>query len=321
MNSENSLYKLFEKQSGNFLGLFSLNRDIELEQFDFKDTMNTDAKITIRLDFTPCNDLHIRSHHSYFQACYISKPFVNIEPRASISTHNPFNIGGLELNPHEIRGQRVGGMIMYQIFQWLKQFPLDTEVNPIDFVPSGNPKVAKNFYERLGVPTNGDTFTIGDLILHESWKKNISAISQQELFDEIVLMKQEIAGAIEQHQAFRSQISEISKIQYTTNPWIGFKSCHILPNILNQLPDPIDTASWPKSAQGLIELYIETYNQVKSVREEKDRLLKVFDEFNEYKQPRNQWRNFWFALTGFFKAHTYTWIMIILTVYCLYTLF
>lgn len=298
------IYKLFDKQTGQLLGLFRLDTEIKCESFDYKETHNTQAELTIRLEFTPYDDLNTRTYHSYFLACYISKPFVDIEPRASISSHDPFNIGGIELNPSQIRGHRVGSLIMCKIIQWLQQFPLHTQVNPIDFVPSGNAKAVKQFYENAGVPVNGDAFAIADLKLNHSWQQNIHQTCTKDLINEIVKLKQFLAGAEKQLKSLKLQTIEIAKIQYTLNPWVALKSYNITPNMLK--PDytfAVDTSTFSETDQGLIELYITDHFEAEKYKNDIAQQLKNFDDFNHYKQPRYKWRNFCFALTGCIRAY------------------
>lgn len=296
-------YKLFDKKSGRLLGLFYLEQKVELEDFDYNGTHNTDANLTICMEFTPYDDLNIRNHHSYFQACYLNKPFVNIGPRASISTHNPFNIGGIELNPAEIRGQRVGSFIMAKVVEWLKQFPHDTAVHPIDFVPSGSKDRAAAFYRHAGVPVNGDAFNISDLKVTESWKQNIHSLEKSALIIEIIGLKQELDSKSVQIEHLKNQISQISKIQYTNNFFVGFKSYSVVPANTEILPVDIDTSTWPTSDQGLVELYIDTAKETEKYRDQYSRLMKVIQEFNDYKRPENRWRNAFFALQGLVSSY------------------
>lgn len=307
------LYKLFDKNSGQLLGLFRLDTEIKDESFQYKETHNTQAELTIRLEFTPYDDLDTRTYHSYFLASYIHKPFVDIGPRASISSHNPFNIGGIELNPQTIRGHRIGGMILYKIVQWLQQYPLDTQVNPIDFVPSGHAKTVQRFYENAGVPVNGDPFTIADLKLNLSWQQNIQQVDSMKLKEEIIQLKQFLAGAAEQVGILKVQLRELCNIQYTLNPWIALMSCTITPNMLpTDHSSAVDITDLPNTDQGLISHYVSLSYQAEQFKTQIARQLTVFDEFNHYKKPQHRWRNLGFALMGCIRAYQTVWIMLLI---------
>src|SRR5690606_2200576 len=104
-NGDTEIYKLFNKKSGNLLGLFTISHEVVGESFEFQGTQNTRAELTLNLKFIPFDDLNNHPYFSYFHASYLNNSYINKNARASISSHNPYSTGGIELNPPNIRGQ------------------------------------------------------------------------------------------------------------------------------------------------------------------------------------------------------------------------
>lgn len=291
------LYDLFDKKTSKFLGLCHLDFKVEGE-----DNPDRYLKLTVNLKFTHYDDHRVQTNFSSFLACYIDTHYT--EPRASISSHNPFEIGGIEINPSNIAGQRVGGLIFNKIIKWLKSFPNDTQVNPIKFKPTGNPTISKTFYKNFGVPTNGDSFQIADLKFHDTWTQNIKKTNLSAIQQKLSELSLEALELKEKCSNLHKQLCLLSDIQYTSNLFVAFRSCHIQPNLSVQKYDyrSISVHS-DRSEESIIGDYLKTHAEVSKSQETLNRYIQVFDEFNEYKQAKNRWRNTGNAIKLILQIH------------------
>lgn len=295
------LYELFDKDKGGLLGIFELNS--LNEGVSDSDSGNIEVKLTINLKFTYLDHLQIKSRDNQFHACYINNSVFG-DPRASLSSHSPFSIGAIELAPKRINGQRVGGMVIYQVIRWLKTFPEDTQVNPIKFLPDGNPNIAKRFYANIGVPINGDPFTIGDLKLHPSWTNNIKVTDLDTLQNKLNDLSIELVKLETQSANLKNQIHLLSEIQFTANLFIALKTYHIEPNLtVTDIDQLYIYQPQNQSKEDVINLYLTKQQEVQISKDNVQRYIQIISEFNEYKQAKNRWRNLIDAMKFFFKIY------------------
>ena len=309
------LYELFDKKSSKFLGMCHLDFEVKGE-----DSFDRHLKLTINLKFTYHDDLSIQTAFSSFLACYIHRS--DTEPRASISSHNPFQIGGIEINPLDISGQRVGGLIFNKIITWLKNFPDDTQINPIDYKPTGNPQISKTFYMNFGVPTNGDSFTISDLKLHDTWTQNIKKTNISTIQKKISELDIELLELQEKCANLKNQIHLLSDVQYTTNLIVAFKSCHIQPNLtVQEYYEPSVVKYSDLSEETIIYYYLKFQTEISKKQNILDSYIQILNEFNEYKHRKNRWRNIRDALKmiiSIYKEKCLVILFIFVLFICLY---
>ncbi len=279
------LYELFDKKTSKLLGICHLDFKVE-----GKENLEKHLKLTINLKFTYYEDFRIQTAFSSFLASYIHTH--NLGPRASISTHNPFEIGGIEIKPSNIAGQRVGGLIFNKIITWLKSFPHATQVNPINYKPTGDHRISKTFYKNFGVPINGGAFTIADLEFHDTWVQNIKQTNLSTLLHKLSLLKIESIELEEKCENLKKQIHRTADIQHTTNLFVAYKSYHVQPNLTVQKHRETPNLKHSElSEEQIIGSYLKTQTEVSEKQETLNGYIQILEEFNEYKRPENKWRN------------------------------
>ncbi|MBN6523283.1 hypothetical protein JZM37_03290 [Acinetobacter pittii] len=81
----------------------------------------------------------------------------------------------------QIRGLRVGSLIMYLKTQCLKKLDVNISVKDVHCKPEQSVIRVQKLYDNLDVPINGLSFQIANLNLHSSWKLNIEVIKIKDL--------------------------------------------------------------------------------------------------------------------------------------------
>lgn len=169
---QNQLYKVYSKEKDQIIGVLHLIITEEMVHNHYKKTGN----ITIKsYAYT------IPTKQPFYNVFFASYRDDSIGKIANISSEDPHGKGDIIFNMDQLRGLRIGSLIMYLKTQWLKKLDEDFPVKGIHFKPQGSVIRAQKFYENFGVPITGSMFHIADLKLHTSWEQNIEEIKIENL--------------------------------------------------------------------------------------------------------------------------------------------
>lgn len=172
-----------------------------------------DGIIEINTYFIYPDSLNYPKLNQFFGSVSYSQ---NLSPRASISkstTHSGF--GGIYLEPYDLNGHRIGGLVMDTIVNWLKQFDGNTIVNGIKYDPAKEKvDIVNAFYKKFSIPISGET-TIANLTTNDSWNKNIFEYDIENIFFEVWQSKSKIKFYEVQNQFFDKLNKKIEKESQT----------------------------------------------------------------------------------------------------------
>lgn len=291
------IYKLYDRKTGNFIGIFSLHISTSIsDNLDgYSNDHDLNAELTIKINCIIKDQCYsgFNDAISVFHSSYRNLKSAGIESRASISTHRTFDTGGIELYPENIRGHRVGGLVMSKIITWLKTFPLDSTVTGIHFAPSGNKAAVRRFYESIGMPINGDSTTIGKLTVNSSWEQNIKHTSSLILKNEIDELSAEITHGKRQLELLEPLKKKILDIELSFSFLVAFKSYHIEPNLLSDFEN--DSIFYSKNIEMTFEELAKTHickaSELEKIQYKIKNILILVSEFNMNNSPKHRWKN------------------------------
>lgn len=292
------IYKLTHRKTGSFLGAIVLNIISEIKQSQYNNRENIEAKLTIHLDFRDRNSERWDSSACSFHAGFNNSNWYDYH--ASVSTHTPSSHGGIDIRPFKIQGHRVGTLMMSKVVSWLKKFPSYEKVYPINFVPSGDKRIAEKFYKNAGIPIDGKTVTIGDLKIQQSWESNIERIHEDQFQDQVFELYREVEFLKHQKEILKKQCIEYGAHVYTHNPLKALTPLSIKPQLLELgYKNQIDISNEPyKSTHALISKYVKRNSEIEELNTEIERLLKLIKEYKQQTLPEKRLENFIKAFNG-----------------------
>lgn len=292
------IYRLNHRETAKFFGVIVLNIKSEFKKLQFHDRENIEAKLTIHLDFRDRNSDRWDSSVSTFYAGFNNSDWYDYS--ASVSKHTPSGHGGIDIRPLKIQGQHVGTLMMSKVVAWLKTFPADEKVHPIHFVPSGDPKAAKKFYENAGIPIDSKVVTIGDLKIQQSWQSNIELIHEAQLQQHVFELYREVEFLVRQKEILEKQCIEFGSYVYTHNPLKTLTNLSMKPQLLDtKYKSQIDISNEPyESTHALIIKYVNRNREIDELSSDIKRLLKLIKEYKQQTLPEKRLENFIKAFNG-----------------------
>lgn len=161
----------------------------------------------------------------------------DLTSRASISKSTARGgFGGIYLEPSDLNGHRIGGLVMDTIVNWLKQFDGNTTVNGIKYHPAKEKvDIVNAFYKKFSIPLSGET-TIANLTTNDSWKKNIFEYDIENIFFEVWQSKSKIKFYEVQNHFFDKLNKKIEKESQTWKSIIFGNSEHDIDNYCDFVP-------------------------------------------------------------------------------------
>jgi len=272
---QNQLYKIYSTEQDRIFGVLHLVITEETIHNQFKKTGN----ITIE---------------SYVYTTPPKKPFYNvffasyrddsIGKIANISSEDPHGKGDIIFNMDQIRGLRIGSLIMYLKTEWLKKLDEDFPVKGIHFKPQGSVIRAQKFYENFGVPITGSMFHIADLKLHTSWEQNIEEIKIEnldklisDLANEERLLIKKIEYLEQLNSESRAQIQKLNIFNF----WIPKKFIDQSEKIKNITSDVNNNLSF-NTLENKIEHLSQLFFHLPKLHEELTKKIKNNQKENYY---------------------------------------
>lgn len=276
---QNQLYKVYSKEKDQIIGVLHLIITEEMVHNHYKKTGNITIKSYAYT--TPTK----QPFYNVFFASYRDDSIGKI---ANISSEDPHGKGDIIFNMDQLRGLRIGSLIMYLKTQWLKKLDEDFPVKGIHFKPQGSVIRAQKFYENFGVPITGSMFHIADLKLHTSWEQNIEEIKIEnldqlisDLADEEQLLIKKIEYLEQLNSESRAQIHKLNIFNF----WIPKKFIDQSEKIKNITSDVHNDLSENKLKDKIVNLNHLFYN-----------LPKLHDELAK-KRKNNQKENYYWSLS------------------------
>lgn len=179
-DKETKIYTINAKDSNKHIGWFVFNCNKKIIKTSYG---NMDGEIKIDIYHIYPDSMNKPRLNQFFGSISSSS---YLEARASISKSTTYSgFGGIYLEPYDLNGNRIGGLVMDTIINWLKQFDGSTIVNSIKYDPAkGQEKIVEAFYKKFSIPLSGET-TIANLKTNNSWKKNIFEYDIENIFYEV----------------------------------------------------------------------------------------------------------------------------------------
>lgn len=250
-----NVYCVHSRDNSRLLGWLICDSFAEIKKFSFGEV---NGMIRIDIHFID----RLSSSSPQFNQFYGSFTSNSSAPaRASISKSSAdSSFGGIYLQPETLCGNRIGGLVMYKIVKWLKQFDGSTLVNKINYQPSPDiAHIVEAFYDKFHIPLKGET-TIKNLVLNDSWGKNILDFNIEEVFDTVWFSEKKI----EYYQKQNSCLNELNSIidnELTTWKSIFFGGKN------RKLPS--ETENFIKD-----EDYSHTLSKIKTIKDTSNLLIK-----------------------------------------------
>lgn len=205
------IYSVNSRDNTQHLGWIIFNCTSTITKFSFGDL---NGVIQVNLHFIDLDSENAPRLNQFFGS--ISSNSHSL-PRASISKPSAEGgFGGIYLEPACLSGNRIGGLIMDTIINWLKTFNGSTLVNRIRFDPVKEIQhIVEAFYKKFAIPLKDET-TIENLIVNDSWKKNISEFDITNIFD-IVWESEHIINFYQTQNEYLSKLNK--KIEKESTSW------------------------------------------------------------------------------------------------------
>lgn len=227
------IYELLNRDATRSLGILVLESMSKISNIEVGEISRTKGKFEVKTYCFPKHWLG-QCYSNDFSAGYKREEG---ERTASISSQDVSRNGGLYVDPSEIQGLRIGGLMMDSSITWLKQFPEDTLVRKIDYKPN-NELLARKFYKKFNIPLDNDTI-IGGLSNSDSWLENIRPIEVGNFIFETWLNLEKLKLYEKANRQMQALLRKKQHEQYTyKNIFFGGRKIKLDVSFVNQEVQP-----------------------------------------------------------------------------------